>query len=101
MIRTVPLDMWTLTSQSVADSTELRAPLLVPRQGAAIRSLELDCRNNLTFYYDPIRRVLFQNKFDPAQPESEGQTTVLIPDNLNYVENLAYDWIGTTNSQFV
>jgi low density lipoprotein-related protein 2 len=81
MIRAVSLD------QTV--DTEARLPSIMPRVGL-IRSLEVDCKNNRSFYYDPIRRAIFQSSLQIESVEDK----VLIPDGLSFVENLAYDWIS-------
>jgi hypothetical protein len=91
MIRAVGMDRDT----SGVDSSEQRAPMLMPRVGASIRSIELDCRNNVTFFFDPMRRAIFTNRLGQADaPDSAGETKLLIPDNLGYVESMAFDWIG-------
>lgn len=43
--------------------TETRPPVIMPRFGS-VRTIEVDCQNNLTFFYDPIRRAIFQNKLN-------------------------------------
>lgn len=42
--------------------SEYREPLLMPRNGA-VRPFDVDCRNNRTFFFDPIRRAIFQNTY--------------------------------------
>lgn len=49
-------------SLSLQDSTETRMPVVMPKIGGA-RAIEVDCGNNITFFYDPIRKAIFQNKF--------------------------------------
>ena len=89
LIRSVSME----TVGGAADS-EQRAPILMPKTGAAVRSMDIDCKNNVTIYFDPIRRAIFANKLSASdQPDSEGLTRVLIPDNLVYVESIAFDWI--------
>jgi hypothetical protein len=91
MIRAVSMDR----DPTGGESSEQRAPILMPRVGASIRSIELDCRNNVTFYFDPMRRAIFQNRMNPLvdSPDSVGETKILVPDNLAYVESMAFDWI--------
>lgn len=43
--------------------TETRHPIIMPRYGS-VRAIEVDCQNNVTFFYDPIRRAIFQNKLN-------------------------------------
>lgn len=73
--------------------TETRTPILAEKIGA-IRAIEVDCRNNITFYYDPIRRAIFQNKYNGEETRDASVSSVLIPNDLSYVENMAWDWIG-------
>lgn len=84
MLRAISLD------QSTVDS-DVRVPVLMPRNGMA-RSIELDVRSNLSFFYDPIRRVIFQAKFSGLGDDVN--LSPLVPDDLAYIENLAYDWIS-------
>lgn len=84
MIRAIPLDQ-------NADS-EARIPILMPRNGMA-RAIEIDYKSNTTFHYDPIRRVIFQSKYN-SNDQSGVTTSALVPDDLSYVDNLAYDWIS-------
>ena len=76
-IRAVPLE---------TSFTESRVPILLQR-GAA-RAIEADCINNRTFYFDGVRRAIFQTKFEGDEPKP------LVPNNLFSVEGLAYDWIS-------
>jgi low density lipoprotein-related protein 2 len=90
MIRAVGMDR----DATGGESSEQRTPIIVPRVGASIRSIEVDCRNNVTFYFDPMRRAIFQNKMSQADSlDSIGETKILVPDNLAYVESMAFDWI--------
>jgi low density lipoprotein-related protein 2 len=73
--------------------TETRTPIIVPRSGYA-RAIELDYRANLTFYYDSLRKAIFQNKYAGNGSADESASTPLVPDNLFYVENMAYDWVS-------
>ena len=69
--------------------SESRVPIIMPRLGAA-RAIEVDCINNRTFYHDPIRRAIFQNKYDVNNPDLS-ITTPLIPDDIFFIGmNLKY-----------
>jgi hypothetical protein len=56
-IRAVPIE---------ASSTESRVPILLQRGSA--RAIEADCINNRTFFFDGIRRAIFQTKFEGDEP---------------------------------
>jgi hypothetical protein len=53
MIRAISFD------QNV--DAEARVPVIMPRNGLS-RAIDIDYRNNITFFYDPIRRAIFQSK---------------------------------------
>jgi low density lipoprotein-related protein 2 len=76
-------------------TSETRLPIIVPKIGAA-RAIEVDCSNNVTFFYDPIRRAIYQNKFDVSSVDAGASagSQPLIVENLSQVESLAYDWIS-------
>ena len=71
---------------------DVRVPVLMPRNGMC-RSIEIDYKSNTTFFYDPVRRAIFQIKYDAVDPSSVS-VSALVPDDLSYVENLAFDWIS-------
>jgi len=76
-------------------NTETRPPLLAERIGA-IRAIDNDCKNNITFFFDPVRKAIFQSKYS-ADDSNEMSTSpqLLVPNDLTYsVESLAWDWIG-------
>jgi low density lipoprotein-related protein 2 len=89
MIRSVSMDANNQESES-------RVPILMPKLGSSIRSIELDCRQNLTFYFDSIRRAIFMNKAQSGDAilDNEGETKVLVPDNLVQVESMVFDWVS-------
>ncbi|RNA36027.1 low-density lipo receptor-related 2 isoform X1, partial [Brachionus plicatilis] len=69
-----------------SENTEALDPLIMPRNGA-LQVFALDITNNRTFFYDSYRHAIFQsiNNQEPS---------VLIPNNVLYVNNLAYDWVS-------
>ena len=70
---------------------EARDPVFMPRNGM-VRAIDIDYKSNTTFFYDPIRRVIFQSK---CNTNDHSQTvSALVADDLSYVDNLAYDWIS-------
>lgn len=69
---------------------ESRVPIIMPRIGLS-RIIDIDSRGNLTFFFDPIRRAVFQAKF---KDQTSVDVTPLVPDDLNTADGLAYDWIG-------
>lgn len=73
--------------------TEARTPVLMPRNGM-VRALELDYHSNSTFFYDPIRRAIFQVKQSVLDDSHQVDVKALVPDDLSYVESLAYDWVS-------
>jgi low density lipoprotein-related protein 2 len=80
LIRAIPLD-----NQPIM--TEVRVPV-VQQRGGSIRAIEADCRLNRTFFYDGLRRAVFQTGFAGDEPR------VLIANNIMSTEGLAYDWIS-------
>ena len=56
--------------------TETRLPIVMPKIAAA-RAIEVDCKNNLTFYYDPIRKAIFQNKFSGTETPEDSSSSIL------------------------
>lgn len=77
--------------QNAAD-IEARVPVLMP-QNSMSRAIEIDYKSNATFHYDPIRRVISQTKYN-MNDQLSTSTSALVPDDLSYVDNLAYDWIS-------
>lgn len=80
------------------ENTETLEPLIMPRNGA-IQIFDLDIKNNRTFFYDSYRHAIFESV-------NNQEPRILIPDNVRYVNNLAYDWITNnlfyvTNNQIV
>lgn len=55
--------------------TETRMPIIVPKIGAA-RAIEVDCKNNITFYYDNVKKAILQSKLSDESRDSY-ETTVL------------------------
>jgi len=52
--------------------TETRTPIIMPKIGG-VRAIEVDCANNVTFFYDPVRRAIFQNKLSDLQTLEESE----------------------------
>lgn len=69
-----------------SDNTDALDPLIMPRNGA-IKIFDLDIKNNRTFFYDSYRHAIFEsiNNQEPS---------VLIPNDIWFANNLAYDWIS-------
>lgn len=78
LIRAVPLDQ--------TEVTESRIPVILQR--GLVRAIAADCINNRTFFYDAVKRAIFQTNFIGDEPR------VLIPNNIFAVEGIAYDWIS-------
>ncbi len=77
--------------------TETRTPIIADKIGA-IRAIEIDSRQNLTFYFDPVRRAIFQNKYQAdlaaAEQQQQSESSVLVPNDLTNVDAMAWDWIS-------
>lgn len=73
--------------------TETRTPILVPPMSSA-RAIEVDSTTNRTFYFDPIKKAIFQNKYSGEETADASNSTPFVPDGLVNVENMAYDWVS-------
>ena len=62
-------------SLEINERSETRTPILVSKMGMA-RGFDVDCRRNLTFYYDVSRRAIFQNKFTGDETPDASSSTV-------------------------
>jgi low density lipoprotein-related protein 2 len=56
--------------------TETRLPVITPKIGGA-RAIEVDCGNNVTFFYDPVRRAIFQNRFSGQETPEDSVSEAL------------------------
>ena len=81
-----------ISADTSGDEMEARLPVLLPRLSSA-RALEVDARNNRTFFFDSLRRAVYQVSTTQTT-QTTTTVTPLIADNLFYVESMAYDWIA-------
>jgi DNA-binding beta-propeller fold protein YncE len=87
MIRSISID------QRLSEN-EARLPILLPRLSSA-RSIEVDCKNNQTFFYDSVKKAVFLAKLTQDDKKNvSNYIKPIIPNGLMNVENLAFDWIS-------
>lgn len=81
------------TDQRLSEN-EARLPILLPRLSSA-RSFDIDCKNNQTYFYDSVRKAIFQvNLINDDTINILNSMKPIIPNGLINVENLAFDWIS-------
>jgi low density lipoprotein-related protein 2 len=73
------------TSQTDLES-EARPSVIIENGNA--RAVDSDYATNRVFFYDAFNQALFENDFNG------NQSRLLIPHDLGYVENIAYDWVS-------
>jgi DNA-binding beta-propeller fold protein YncE len=87
MIRSISFD------QRLSEN-EARFPILLPPLSSA-RSIEVDCKNNQTYFYDSARKAIFQVKLiNDNKKNISNSIKPIVPSGLISVENLAFDWIS-------